>query len=285
MKASTTAGRRSRHAPPEHHRRRGGAPAHLERRRHYLDRPQRRDLQFRNRCASAWNPATFSARIPTPKPSSTSTRRTASISSTAARHVRLRVLGRKLERLIIARDRIGEKPLYYAATPPPALCFRAEDDSRGQRSRVASISTRSADIFALDYVPAPATIFEESTNCAPAISRRRERPVRDLEYWDVRLIAPKTVPKTNGSSKSANIAGIGPLAMVSDVPLGAFLSGGIDSSAIVAAMARASGLPREDLSIGFEDETRLQRAGIRAHRRRRFHTDITKLSSSRRRRS
>ena len=163
----------------------------------------------------------------------------------------------KRERLILARDRLGEKPLYIRREPH-RLLFASEvkailEDANVPR-RVDMRALR--EYLALGYVPAPSSIFEGIEKLLPGHMLLIEKgQIRDEEYWDVRF------DQTDNSSKQEWIERIREKLqetirsqMVSDVPLGAFLSGGIDSSAIVAAMSHASDRPVKTYSIGFEGE-------------------------------
>jgi asparagine synthase (glutamine-hydrolysing) len=163
----------------------------------------------------------------------------------------------KRERLIIARDRIGEKPMYIRREPH-RLLFASEakaileDSTIPRRVNIEALR----EYLALGYVPAPATMFEgiEKLHAGHMLVIEKGQ-VRDHEYWDVRF------DQTENRSESEWIEQVREKLqetirsqMVSDVPLGAFLSGGVDSSAIVAAMARASDRPVKTYSIGFEGE-------------------------------
>ncbi|MGB9402027.1 MAG: asparagine synthase (glutamine-hydrolyzing), partial [Candidatus Acidiferrales bacterium] len=163
----------------------------------------------------------------------------------------------KRERLILARDRLGEKPLYIRREPH-RLLFASEvkailEDANVPR-RVDMRALR--EYLALGYVPAPSSIFEGIEKLLPGHMLLIEKgQIRDEEYWDVRF------DQTDNSSEQEWIERIREKLqetirsqMVSDVPLGAFLSGGIDSSAIVAAMSHASDRPVKTYSIGFEGE-------------------------------
>jgi len=163
----------------------------------------------------------------------------------------------KRERLILGRDRIGEKPL-YVRREPNRLLFASELKSILQADGVPRrLNSRALqEYLALGYVPAPLTMLEGFEKICPGHYLIAEAGrVEDHEYWDVpcgrveqrheeewlELLREKLLETIKSQ-------------LVSDVPLGAFLSGGIDSSTIVAAMARITGRPVKTYSIGYEDE-------------------------------
>ncbi len=163
----------------------------------------------------------------------------------------------KRERLVLGRDRIGEKPLYILRQSN-RLLFASEMKSI---LRVEGVPRRMnfaalQEYLALGYVPAPLTLLEGIEKILPGhylvIEKGR---IVDQEYWDVPL------GQTEQRSEAEWIEIVREKLLetvqsqlISDVPLGAFLSGGIDSSLIVAAMARLTGRPVKTYSIGYEGE-------------------------------
>jgi asparagine synthase (glutamine-hydrolysing) len=161
----------------------------------------------------------------------------------------------KRERLVLGRDRIGEKPLFVRREPGRFL-FASELKSILQAGDVPRRLNTAAleEYLALGYVPAPLTLLEGIEKLLPGHYLVVEKDsVEDHEYWDVPRgktehrsehewieIVREKLLETIGSQ------------LVSDVPLGAFLSGGIDSSTIVAGMARLTGRPVKTYSIGYE---------------------------------
>ncbi len=160
--------------------------------------------------------------------------------------------------LLLARDRIGKKPLFYCERRG-TLSFASELRALMQDPEVP----RELDHHALDaylaygYVPAPMSAFAAVRKLMPASTLvYRDGAVRIDRYWRLdysrkraRLPAQEMDEEIRGSIRSAVKR-----RMVADVPTGAFLSGGIDSSAVVAAMAESSPEPVKTFSIGFEDE-------------------------------
>ena len=176
--------------------------------------------------------------------------------------------------LILARDRLGKKPLYYAATGE-GLVFGSEIKSLLAFPGMQ----READLSALDqyltwgYVPTPDTAFLGIRKLPAAhylvVDAHPDGGLGSPElvcYW--RLPAPSEAPRDRPAAELrselvARIEEAVRLRLVSDVPLGAFLSGGIDSSAVVATMARVGSGTIKTFSIGFSakeyDETRYAR--------------------------
>jgi asparagine synthase (glutamine-hydrolysing) len=161
----------------------------------------------------------------------------------------------KHERLVLARDRIGEKPLYICRQPG-RLLFASEMKSILQVKGVSRRVNLAAleEYLALGYVPAPLTLIEgidklEPGHCLVVEAGR----VQDMEYWDVPLGPTEKLSEQEWIERiQAKLLEAVKLELVSDVPLGAFLSGGIDSSTIVAAMSRLTGRPVKTYSIGYD---------------------------------
>jgi len=160
--------------------------------------------------------------------------------------------------LLLARDRVGKKPLFYCERPG-ALSFASELGALMQDPDVP----RDVDHGALDayltygYVPAPMSAFAAVRKLMPASTLTyRDGTVQSERYW--RLDYSRKAPaKPVGEVEEEIRTGIRQAVrrrMVADVPMGAFLSGGIDSSAVVAAMAEGSSEPVRTFSIGFEEE-------------------------------
>jgi asparagine synthase (glutamine-hydrolysing) len=186
-------------------------------------------------------------------------------------------------RLFLARDRVGKKPLYYTDN---GRCFAFASELQGllQNPEVQ----RDVDLEAVDsylswgYVPAPQTGFKNVSKLPPAhflvLNVGRDRTETHVErYWDLRYTPKLTITEAEaGESLREKLAEAVRYRLISDVPLGAFLSGGIDSSIVVGLMAQVSGAPVKTFSIGFDDhdynELRFARA-IAA----RWGTDHTEL--------
>ena len=161
--------------------------------------------------------------------------------------------------LFLARDRLGVKPLYYAPLPDGTLVFGSELKSLAAHPGLARDIDPCAveEYFALGYIPEPRTIFRGARKLPPAhtLTVRRGDPVpAPAEYWDVRFTVDRSLGEEDAAAELVRrLEESVRLRMISDVPLGAFLSGGVDSSAVVATMARISDTPVNTCSIAFAD--------------------------------
>jgi asparagine synthase (glutamine-hydrolysing) len=166
---------------------------------------------------------------------------------------------RNQETLFLARDRLGVKPLYYAVLPDGTLVFGSELKALlvhpGLTRRIDPCAVE--EYFALGYVAEPRTIFDSAKKLPPATTLliRRGQPVPEpVEYWDVRFTLSSPISLADACQElNHRLEESIRLRMISEVPLGAFLSGGVDSSAVVATMARVSGEPVNTCSIAFDD--------------------------------
>ena len=166
---------------------------------------------------------------------------------------------RKRETLFLARDRLGVKPLYYAALPHGQLVFGSELKSLAAHPAFGRELDPLAieDYFALGYVPEPRTIYQTARKLPPAHTltvRRGQAFPEPREYWDVRFTLDNRIGEADARAELIErLEESVRLRMIAEVPLGAFLSGGVDSSAVVAMMARTSGEPVNTCSIAFSD--------------------------------
>ncbi|HEX6511473.1 MAG TPA: asparagine synthase (glutamine-hydrolyzing) [Chloroflexota bacterium] len=160
------------------------------------------------------------------------------------------------KRLLLARDRVGKKPLVYAQAGG-SLVFASELQALLQAPAIPREVDLGAlgDYLAYGYVPAPATILEGVYKLPPgSILTWQQGALRIERYWQ-----PQYLPKLRLDAAEAEaelerqLTEAVRLRLVSDVPLGALLSGGVDSSLIVALMARLSSGKVKTFSIGFED--------------------------------
>ncbi len=182
----------------------------------------------------------------------------------------LAIWDRRSQRLILARDRLGKKPLYYA---PTATAFLFGSEIKALLAWPGL--SRAADLSAIDsyltfgYVAAPQTAFA-GIRKLPAAHYLVVEALPDgslgepelVRYW--RLPEPRMARRHRPAAELrrelvAQLEEAVRLRLISDVPLGAFLSGGVDSSAVVATMARVGGGTVKTFSIGFSakeyDET------------------------------
>ncbi|MFN8587795.1 MAG: asparagine synthase (glutamine-hydrolyzing) [Candidatus Eisenbacteria bacterium] len=173
---------------------------------------------------------------------------------------------RRRRRLMLGRDRLGKKPLYWH-DDGNRIVFASElkslvmDPSVPREADPQSIS----DFLTYQYVPGPQTILRGVRKLPPAHRLiADEKGVRVERYWSLPVEAdPRIGPAEAVARLRELLAEAVRIRLMSDVPLGAFLSGGIDSSVVVALMAAASSGPVKTFSIGFEDQdfSELEHAG------------------------
>ncbi len=168
------------------------------------------------------------------------------------------IFDQKNQRLILARDPIGKKPLYYCLKDNGNLVFASEIKSILQYPGVSrDVDPEALDFFlTLEYIPAPYSILAAVKKLPAGNLLVYENGNAVIsEYWDV----PATERARGFAAAREEFLALLEesvrLRMISDVPLGAFLSGGIDSSAIVATMAGLSPIPIKTFSIGFEEKS------------------------------
>ena len=161
--------------------------------------------------------------------------------------------------LFLARDRLGVKPLFHAALPDGALIFASELKGLLAHPRLRrGVSPQAIDdYFAFGYVPDDACIVA-GVRKLPAghyLHVRRGRGVpAPTRWWDVDFSNPRAASADTLADELAELMRSAVRSrMIADVPLGAFLSGGVDSSSVVALMAEASRSGVETCSIGFEE--------------------------------
>jgi asparagine synthase (glutamine-hydrolysing) len=180
--------------------------------------------------------------------------------------------------LFLARDRLGVKPLYYAILPDGMLVFGSELKSLLAHGGLARDIDPCAveEYFALGYVAEPRTIFRGAHKLPPAstLAIRRGHPLPPpREYWDVRFSLDSTISLEDACTElTRRLQESVRLRMISEVPLGAFLSGGVDSSAVVAMMAGLSQTPVQTCSIGFR-EAAFDESGFARSVAERYRTD------------
>jgi asparagine synthase (glutamine-hydrolysing) len=171
---------------------------------------------------------------------------------------------RETRTLVLARDRLGIKPLYYAATPERVLFASQLKAFLGAPFWRPTIDHDAVVGYLRHaYIAQPRTIYREAEKLAPGhiLTLREGRPAKPKCFWDLRRIAIAGL-RRNDPAPDANEAverldallrDSVKLRMIADVPLGAFLSGGIDSSTVVALMQAQSARPVKTFSIGFHE--------------------------------
>ena len=166
---------------------------------------------------------------------------------------------RHRDTLFLARDRLGVKPLFYALLPDGSFAFGSELKVLMQHPALDRRIDPCAveEYFALGYVAEPRTIFMGAKKLPPActLTLRRGEPVpAPVAYWDVRFTLDNPLSLADaGAELVERLRESVRLRMIAEVPLGAFLSGGVDSSAVVAAMAGLSEAPVNTCAIAFDD--------------------------------
>jgi asparagine synthase (glutamine-hydrolysing) len=190
--------------------------------------------------------------------------------------------------LHLGRDRLGEKPLYYGWMADGTLLFgselkalKAHPSFQGEINRDAI-----AGLLKLNYIADPHSIYQGIYKLPPATlltwdgSSARPKPEH---YWDLRAVAEASIQDPYRGSEQEAISELEALLkdavgirMVSDVPLGAFLSGGIDSSTIVALMQAQSSKPVRTFTIGFHEKN-FNEAGFAKEVAQHLGTDHTEL--------
>ena len=160
--------------------------------------------------------------------------------------------------LFVARDRVGKKPLLYSHQPNGDLIFGSEFQALLQHPSVS----RDVDFTAIDSylsyqcVPAPQTAYKSIRKLEPGHWLRwKDGRIETKRYWlpdfskKIKISEEEAIEETTRLVRESTR-----LRMISEVPLGAFLSGGVDSSIVVALMAQESSTPVKTFSIGFEEE-------------------------------
>ncbi len=160
--------------------------------------------------------------------------------------------------LFIARDRVGKKPLLYSHQTNGDLIFGSEFQALLQHPAVSREIDHEAIDEYLTYlcVPAPKTAFKQIRKLEPSHWLRwKDGHIETKRYWlpdfskKIKISQEEAIEETTRIVRESTR-----LRMISEVPLGAFLSGGVDSSTVVALMAQESDQPVKTFSIGFEEQ-------------------------------
>ena len=160
--------------------------------------------------------------------------------------------------LFIARDRVGKKPVLYSHLTNGDLIFGSEFQALLKHPAVS----RDVDDDALnDYlsylcVPAPKTAFKSIRKLEPGHWLRwKDGAIETRRYWQPDFSKKIKISEQDAIEETTRIIRESTrLRMIAEVPLGAFLSGGVDSSTVVALMAQESSMPVKTFSIGFEEQ-------------------------------
>ena len=160
--------------------------------------------------------------------------------------------------LFNARDRVGKKPLLYSHRPNGDLVFGSEFTALLEHPAVSrEIDHQALDAYlSFTCVPAPMTAYKEIRKLEPGHWLRwKNGEIETKRYWlpdfskKIDISEEEAIEETTRLLRESTR-----LRMISEVPLGAFLSGGVDSSVVVALMAQESSTPVKTFSIGFDDE-------------------------------
>jgi asparagine synthase (glutamine-hydrolysing) len=160
-------------------------------------------------------------------------------------------------KLLLARDRVGKKPLFYARDDKRILFGSELKALLAANGMPRAIDKEAlADYFAFGYVPAPKTIYKAVRKVLPGhylvVS---EKEFRETSYWDLSFADVEDRSEEEWAEILRHqICEATRVRLMSDVPLGAFLSGGVDSSSVVAMMTHLMKRPVTTCSIGFEDK-------------------------------
>ncbi|MDO9227726.1 MAG: amidotransferase 1, exosortase A system-associated [Pseudomonadota bacterium] len=189
---------------------------------------------------------------------------------------------RNKQSLFLARDRLGVKPLYYAVTDDGYLVFGSELKAitawPGFRRQLDDHAVE--EYFSYGYVPEPRTIYSTALKMPPGhrlLIKRGAAVGQPREYWDVPFQPlPALSLEAAEDELIERLREAVKIRMISEVPLGAFLSGGVDSSAVVAMMAglneQNGGQPVKTCSIAFSDP-KYNEAGYARQVAERYRTD------------
>ncbi len=186
---------------------------------------------------------------------------------------------RNRQTLFMARDRLGVKPLFYAVTDDGFLVFGSELKTitawPGFRRQIDDKAVE--EYFAYGYVPEPRTIYTTALKMSPGhrLLIKRGQPVGEpREYWDVPFTPHSNLLSLQDAEEEMieRLREAVRIRMVAEVPLGAFLSGGVDSSAVVAMMAGLTEQPVKTCSIAFSDP-KYNEAEFARQVAERYHTD------------
>ena len=167
---------------------------------------------------------------------------------------------RNQQTLFLARDRMGVKPMHYAWLPDGTFIFGSElKVVTAHPGFVRDIDPLAVeDYFSFGYVPDPRCIYRNAHKLPPAhtllLRRGESGQASPVPYWDVQFTNDNPIDQADAEAELRDrVRESVKLRLIADVPLGAFLSGGVDSSAVVATMAGLSDTPVHTCAIGFDD--------------------------------
>jgi asparagine synthase (glutamine-hydrolysing) len=164
----------------------------------------------------------------------------------------------KTRTMILARDRVGKKPLYYYADSRK-LVFASEIKSilkhPGLKLEIDDYAV--SDYLSLGYVPAPKSIYRQIRKVRPGhyLKVSASGKIEEIEYWDLSFRTGETRSEDEWKERVlSEFKTAVDIRLMSEVPLGAFLSGGLDSSGVVAMMRDLLDQPVKSATIGFRED-------------------------------
>ena len=169
------------------------------------------------------------------------------------------IYDKKLQKLFLVRDRFGEKPLYYKVSEDD-FSFASELKAFRPSSKKYVIDKTALNLFlSLSYIPAPYTIYEGIHKMMPGHYFEidlKDGKYSDMTYYDVVGERQSSISSENDAVMSVRdiLSDSIKKRMISDVPMGAFLSGGIDSSIVCCLMSKLSDGPINTFSIGYKEK-------------------------------
>ena len=162
------------------------------------------------------------------------------------------------KRLVLARDRIGKKPLFYSSNGRQLL-FASEAKTLAQTSFVTPNVNPIAltSYLTYGYVAEPLSIFDGISKLPPAhILIYDDSGLRTQRYWELNKISDSSITPAEAANETRRLTDKAVASrLISDVPLGFFLSGGLDSSIVVGSAAQNSTSKLKTFSIGFEEKS------------------------------
>jgi asparagine synthase (glutamine-hydrolysing) len=185
-------------------------------------------------------------------------------------------------RLLLARDRTGKKPLFYAQHGE-RLAFASEIKALFAAGVPADVDNEGlAGMLAYGYAPPPGSLYRHVAQLPPAhvLVKEAGRPPVVRAYWTLDFAARRTGPAPSEAEACARVRTLLTEAvqkrLIADVPVGAFLSGGLDSTIVVGLMAKLQTRPRT-FSIGFHGDPRFDETAYARVAARAFGTDHTEF--------
>lgn len=161
------------------------------------------------------------------------------------------------KRLFLGRDRLGIKPIYYCVSGGRLLFASEVKPILGELGSKPGVRTGLIDFYmSLGYVPGEETLFDGIRRLPPGHTMTVEcGQIRTRQFWDISALPMLSIGAQEAEERLDQLLEESVrLRLMSDVPLGAFLSGGVDSSAIVSYMSRLSRDPVKTFSVGYEDD-------------------------------